>query len=92
MFGAGPDEPPWPVVAACDGWFVVCMIGASADGPTASAEIPSTNPIVFERVDSALHMEEHRSNVEISKAFPACQDICRRMLTECVTQPDRIPP
>ena len=36
MFGAGPDEPPWPVVVACDGWFVVCMIGAGADGPAAS--------------------------------------------------------
>ena len=40
----------------------------------------------FERVESALPWEEHRLNVEISKAFPACQDICRWMLTACVTQ------
>ena len=32
MFAAGPEEPPWPVVAARDGWFVVFMIGAGADG------------------------------------------------------------
>ena len=32
MFGAasGPGEPPWPVVAARDGWFVVFIIGAGA--------------------------------------------------------------
>ena len=42
MFGAGPEEPPWPVVAARDGWFVVFMIGAGADGPSipGAAEIP----------------------------------------------------
>ena len=41
-FGAGPEEPPWPVVAARDGWFVVFMIGAGADGPSipGAAEIP----------------------------------------------------
>ena len=42
MFGAGPEEPPWPVVAARDGWFVVFMIGAGADEPSipGAAEIP----------------------------------------------------
>ena len=41
MFGAGPDEPPWPGFAARDGWLLVCMTGAGADGPTASGTLDS---------------------------------------------------
>ena len=46
MFGAGPDEPVVDeVVVARDGWFVVCMIGAGADGPPPSGTLDSRNAL-----------------------------------------------
>ena len=43
MFGAGPEEPLCPVIVASDGWFVVCMIEAGADGSPPSGTLDSRN-------------------------------------------------
>ena len=83
MFGAGPEEPPWPVIVVRGGWFVVCMTRAGAEWPPpmgrhhessipGAAAISLTTPIFFERDDTALRRQDDQSNVEISKAVPAC--------------------